>query len=110
MTLAGVTLLRFIGSLEQSAEAQAAYAIAYTELFSLITWTSVGLMGATGAIVGQNTGAGHPERANEGVDVAAKIGLSMAAVLGILFLAVPRVLLDVFGMNDPAVVRIAIEL
>jgi putative MATE family efflux protein len=110
MNIGGVFLLRFIGSLEQSAEAQAAYAIAYTELFSLITWTSVGLMGATGAIVGQNIGAGHPERANEGVYVAAKIGLSMAAVLGILFLAVPRVLLDVFGMNDPAVVRIAIEL
>jgi len=110
MNIGGVFLLRFIGSLEQSAEAQAAYAIAYTELFSLITWTSVGLMGATGAIVGQNIGAGHPERANEGVYVAAKIGLSMAAVLGILFLAVPRVLLDVFGMNDPAVVHIAIEL
>jgi len=110
MNIGGVLLLRFIGSLEQSAEAQAAYAIAYTELFSLITWTSVGLMGATAAIVGQNIGAGHPERANEGVYVAAKIGLTMAAALGFLFLAVPRVLLDVFGMNDPAVVHIAIEL
>ena len=110
MNIGGVLLLRFIGSLEQSAEAQAAYAIAYTELFSLITWTSVGLMGATGAIVGQNIGAGHPERANEGVYVAAKIGLSMAAGLAFLFLAIPRVLLDVFGMNDPSVVHIAIEL
>jgi len=44
MNIAGVMLLRFIGSLEQSAEAQGAYAIGYTELFSLITWTSVGLM------------------------------------------------------------------
>ena len=46
MNVAGVMLLRFIGSLEQSAAAQAAYAIGYTELFSMITWTSVGLMGA----------------------------------------------------------------
>jgi putative MATE family efflux protein len=46
MNVAGVLLLRFVGSLEHSAEAQAAYAVAYTELFSLITWTSVGLMGA----------------------------------------------------------------
>jgi putative MATE family efflux protein len=110
MNIGGVLLLRFIGSLEQSAEAQAAYAIAYTELFSLITWTSVGLMGATAAIVGQNIGAGHPDRANEGVYVAAKIGLTMAAALGVLFLAVPRVLLEVFGMTDPTVVRIGIEL
>ena len=42
MNVAGVMLLRFIGSLQQSAEAQGAYAIGYTELFSMITWTSVG--------------------------------------------------------------------
>ena len=63
MNIAGVLLLRFIGSLEHSAEAQAAYAVGYTELFSLITWTSVGLMGAAAAVAGQNLGAGNPERA-----------------------------------------------
>ena len=63
MNIGGVLLLRFIGSLAQSAEAQAAFAIGYTELFSMITWTSVGLMGATGAVVGQNLGAGQPDRA-----------------------------------------------
>ena len=42
MNIAGVLLLRFIGSLPGSAAAQAAYAVDYTELFSLITWTSVG--------------------------------------------------------------------
>ena len=62
MNIAGVLLLRFIGSLEHSAEAQAAYAVGYAELFSLITWTSVGLMGAAAAVAGQNLGAGHPER------------------------------------------------
>jgi len=45
MNVAGVLLLRFMGSLEFSAEAQAAYAVCYTELFSFITWSSVGLMG-----------------------------------------------------------------
>ena len=64
MNVAGVMLLRFIGSLEHSAEAQAAYAVGYAELFSLITWTSVGLMGAAAAVAGQNLGAGHPERAS----------------------------------------------
>jgi len=42
MNIAGVLLLRFIGSLAESAQAQAAYAVGYTELFSFITWTSVG--------------------------------------------------------------------
>src|SRR6266542_3341708 len=51
MNVAGVMLLRFIGSLQHSAAAQAAYAVGYTELFSLITWTSGGLMGAA-AVVG----------------------------------------------------------
>ena len=52
MNIGGVLLLRFIGSLEHSAAAQAAYAVGYTELFSLITWTSVGLMGASATIAG----------------------------------------------------------
>ena len=60
MNVGGVILLGFIGSLAQSAEAQAAFAISYTQLFSLITWTSVGLMGAAAAVAGQNLGAGRP--------------------------------------------------
>ena len=79
MNVGGVLLLRFIGSLEHSAAAQAAYAVGYTELFSLITWTSVGLMGASATIAGQNLGAGNPDRAVEGVRVASRIGLGVAA-------------------------------
>ncbi len=101
MNVAGVFLLRFIGSLPQSAAAQAAYAVAYTELFSLITWTSVGLMGAAAAIAGQNLGAGRPDRVIEGVKVASRIGLGAAAAVGVLFLAVPSLLLALFGMEDP---------
>jgi putative MATE family efflux protein len=107
MNVGGVLLLRFIGSLEQSAEAQAAYAVGYTELFSLITWTSVGLMGAAATIAGQNLGAGNPERAIEGVRVASRIGLGVAAVVGALFVLVPRYLLAIFGMTDPMVLSIA---
>jgi putative MATE family efflux protein len=110
MNVAGVLLLRFIGSLERSAEAQAAYAVAYTELFSLITWTSVGLMGAAAAVAGQNLGAGKPERAIHGVAVAARIGLGVAVAVGLLFLTIPRVLLGAFGMNDPTVLAIGAQL
>ena len=110
MNVGGVLLLRYVGSLAQSAEAQAAYAVGYSQLFSLITWTSVGLMGATAAVVGQNLGARHPDRAVAAVGVAARIGLTIAAVIGVLFLAIPRYLLAVFGMTDPVVVELAVRL
>ena len=110
MNVAGVMLLRFIGSLEQSAAAQAAYAVGYTELFSFITWTSVGLMGAAATIAGQNLGAGRPDRVVEGVWVASRIGLCLAAAIGLLFLTIPRQLLGLFGMDDPVVLGIGTQL
>lgn len=106
MNVAGVMLLRFIGSLQESAEAQAAYAVGYSELFSLITWTSVGLMGAAAAVAGQNLGAGQPERSAQSVHIAARIGLGVAVTIGALFLLIPDQLLGVFGLNDPTVVRL----
>ena len=110
MNVGGVLLLRFIGSLERSAQAQAVYAVGYTELFSLIAWTSVGLMGAAAAVAGQNLGAGRPERSVAGIHVAAGIGLGVAAVVGALFLAVPGRLLGLFGMDEPAVVALGTQL
>jgi Na+-driven multidrug efflux pump len=110
MNVGGVLMLAFIGSLAQSAAAQAAFAISYTQLFSLITWTAVGLMGAAAAVAGQNLGAGQPERANAAVHVAARIGLAGAAFVGAFFMFLPRQLLAIFGMNDPAVVALGVEL
>lgn len=110
MNIAGLLLLRFIGSLDYSAAAQAAYAVGYAELFSLITWTSVGLMGASATVAGQNLGARKPERAVRGVAVASRIGLAVAAIVGALFLFVPRLLLAIFGMNDPHVTSIGVQL
>jgi putative MATE family efflux protein len=110
MNVAGVLIIRFIGSLAESAEAQAAYAVGYTELFSLITWTSVGLMGASATVAGQNLGAGNPERAMAGVRVASHIGLGVAAVVGAMFLLIPRYLLAVFGMTDGPVIDIGAQL
>jgi putative MATE family efflux protein len=110
MNIGGVFLLRFVGSLEHSAQAQAAYAVSYTELFSFITWTSVGLMGATAAVAGQNLGARRPDRTILAVHSAARIGLGVAALVGFLFLAIPRALLAIFGMQDPAVVDLGVQL
>lgn len=110
MNIGGVFMLSFIGSLAQSAAAQAAFAVSYTELFSLITWTSGGLMGAAAAVAGQNLGAGHPDRADDAVHFAARYGVGVAAFVGLFFLFFPRQLLAVFGMHDPVVVAIGTQL
>ena len=110
MNVGGVFLLRFIGSLENSAAAQAAFTVGYTELFSLITWTSTGLLGAAATVAGQNLGAGKPERSAEGVKVASHIGLAVALGIGALFVAAPGLLFGAFGLTDPAVLSIGRQL
>lgn len=110
MNIGGVMMLGFIGGVEHGAEAQATYAVSYTELFSFVTWTSNALLGAAAAIAGQNLGAGSPERAVEGVKVAARIGLCAAAFVGALFLLIPHQLLAIFGMHDALVVGIGTQL
>jgi putative MATE family efflux protein len=110
MNLAGLFLLRFIGSLEHGAAAQAAYAVGYGELFSLVTWTSVGLMGATATVAGQNLGANRPARSERGPVLASRIGIGLAAVVGVCFVAFPRALFGLFGLTDPTVVSLGSQL
>ena len=110
MNIGGVLMLSFIGSVPHGAAAQAAFAVCYSQLFSLVTWTSVGLMGAAAAIAGQNLGAGQADRASSAVHVAARIGVSSAAFVGIMFMFLPHQLLAIFGMKDPAVVEVGVEL
>src|SRR5688572_19858938 len=110
MNVGGLLMLGFIGSLAQSAAAQAAFAITYSQLFSLITWTSLGLMGAAAACAGQNLGAGNPDRAIAAVHSAARLGLIVAGCVGLAFFFLPRQLLAAFGMQDPAVVSIGTQL
>lgn len=110
MNVGGVLMLAFIGSLARSAEAQAAFAVGYGQLFSLITWTAVGLMGAAAAISGQSLGAGKPERAVEAVQTSGRIAAMGAVVIGALFLFLPGQLLSLFGMTEPAVMEIGTQL
>ncbi|CAN5653159.1 MATE family efflux transporter [soil metagenome] len=110
MNVGGVLMLAFIGSLAQSAAAQAAFAVSYTQLFSLVTWTSVGLMGAAAAVAGQNLGAGQADRAEAAVAVAARIGFGAAAFAGAFYLLIPTQLLAIFGMDDPVAVELGAQL
>lgn len=110
MNIGGVLMLSFIGSLAQSAAAQAAFAVTYTQLFSLVTWTSVGLMGAAAAVAGQNLGAGKPDRAFAAVNTAARFGIVGSAFLGFFYFFFPAQLLAIFGMTDPEVVKVGVQL
>jgi Na+-driven multidrug efflux pump len=110
MNIGGVMLLGFIGSLAQSAQAQAAFAVGYTELFSLITWTAAGLTGAVATVAGQNLGYGDPDRAAKGVHIGARIAAVGAALVGLVYLSAPRALLAAFGMTDPIVVELGVQL
>jgi putative MATE family efflux protein len=110
MNLGGAALVGFVGSLPNSAEAQAAYAVGYTQLFSLITWTSVGLMAATSTVTGQNLGAGFPDRTKKAPRISAMYGLLLAASIGSLFVLIPEKLLGIFGLEETVVLALGAEL
>ena len=110
MNVGGVLMYAFMGSLAQGKATQAVYAVCYSQLFLLVTFSSNALMGASAAVTGQNIGAGHPERANKGVRIAAGFGISGAAIVGLFFFFMPRLLLAIFGMTDPGVVEVGSEL
>ena len=110
MNIGGVVLMRFVGSLEQSSEAQAAYAVSYMQLFSLVTHTAIALMGAAAAVAGQNLGADRPERTAITPRAAAAVGMRVTVPLGLAFLLAPRALLGLFGLDDPLVLSLGREL
>ena len=110
MNLGGLLMLRFIGALPFSAQAQGVYSVGYTQLFSLITWTSHGLLGAATVMAGQNLGAGRPERAVRSTHITASIGLGLAGLVGTAFIFIPESLLALFGMTDGPLVALGREL
>ena len=110
MNVGGVMMYWFMSSVAQSAATQAVYAVSYSQLFSLVTWGSNALMGASAAVAGQNLGAGNPDRAKAAVNTAARIGVAGAAFFGIFFFFFPAQLLGIFGMSDPEVIAIGTNL
>ncbi len=110
MNIGGFLMLSFIGSLAQSAEAQAAYSIAYSQLFTFVSFTANGLMAAASTVAGQNLGAKNVERANSAVNIAARFGVIGSAFIGLFFFFFPAQLLAIFGMKDPIAVEIGVLL
>lgn len=80
--LGGVLLLAFIGSLPPAPQPRRRL-LWLVPSSSLVTWTSVGLMGAA-AVAGQNLGADQPDRASQAVHVAAGFAMAGAATGSLL--------------------------
>lgn len=110
MNIGGLLMFYFIGTLADSAAAQAAYALSYGQLFLLVTWSANGLMGASAAVAGQNLGAKQPDRAYAAVNTAARFGLIGSAFFGLFYFFFPQYLLAIFGMTDPDAVAIGEQL
>lgn len=110
MNAGGVLMYGFMGGLAQGEATQAVYAVAYGQLFLLVTWSSNALMGASASVAGQNMGAGHPDRSVKAVRTAAGFGLAGASFVGLFFFFFPRHLLAIFGMTDPAVIEVGVGL
>lgn len=110
LNVGGVFLLRYVGSLEQSAAAMAAYAICYSQLFSFVTFVGFGLRSASATIMGQNLGAEKPQRAKRGVYIAAGLAFLWASAFAALYWTIPETLLGLFKANEGEVLAIGVEL
>ncbi len=110
MNVGGILMIRYVGKLEHSAEAQAAFAVGYTQLFSLITWASSALMAASATVAGQSLGAERPDRAITAPRAATAVGLTLAVPLALAFVFLPQTLLGIFGMEQAGVLRLGQEL
>jgi putative MATE family efflux protein len=110
LNLGGVFLLKFIGTLEQSAAAQAAYTICYSQLFSLVSWISFGLRSASGTLMGQNIGAGKHARGKQAVLIAAGFGVIWATGSGLIYWFLGGWLLSLFNATGEPVFSYGVSL
>jgi len=110
LNVGGVILMAKVGTLADSAAAQAAYVVCYSQLFSLVTWASMGIRVAASTAMGQNLGARQPGRAGSGVQVAVAMGVAWAIAIGLLFHLAAVQLLALFSNAHEPVLGYGISL
>ena len=93
------------------AEYGSAAVAGYTIAIRVIIFTIMpawGMSNAAATLVGQNLGAGKPERAERSVWICMRYNVTFMILVAVLFLAAAPVILAVFS-DDPAVVRYGVD-
>ena len=103
-------LVRYVGALESSAEAQAVFSVAYGQIFLVVNLISISLTLAVATIVGQSLGAGRPLRAARTPRTALLLGLALNLPLAAAFAAVPEWWLGLFALTEGEVVVLGSQL
>ena len=104
-TASWVSLMRIVST--YGSAALAGYTIAMRiAIFALLP--SWGLAQAAATLVGQNLGAGAPDRARRTVRTIARYNVAFLGPVGLLFVLIPTALVSFFA-TDPAVVGYAVD-
>ncbi len=99
-----IAMARIIASFGETAISGYQVAIRIFLFFLLPAW---GMSNAAATLVGQNLGAGHPERAEQSVRTAAWYNALFLLLVSILFLVAARPLVD-FISPDPTIQDVAV--
>jgi Na+-driven multidrug efflux pump len=104
-TTCWVGVVRIVATFGSVAVASCTIAIRIIIFALLPSW---GLSNAAATLVGQNLGAGKPERAEQSVWLAAFYNMVFLVVLGVLFVALAGPIVAIFT-SDPAVAPVAVR-
>lgn len=100
--IAGLVLLRFIGSLKCSAVAHTVYGVGYNVLFRLlIILPALALRDTTKTFIVQNLAASDSERSARALGLGRRAAVAVAFLVGLVFLIAPHNLYAIFSINEP---------
>jgi putative MATE family efflux protein len=100
-----VVLVRIVSSF--GAAAVAGYAIGI-RVFLFVLLPSWGLSGAAATMVGQNLGAGKPERGERAVYLTGLYNMLFLGLVSVVFITAPQLIIDRFT-TDPSVAPYAVD-